>query len=30
MTIYPIVLRMSIPRFGKDFVDSPLSVLLLD
>ena len=30
MTIYPMVLRMSILSFGKDFVDRPLSVLLLD
>ena len=27
---YPMVLRMSILRFGKDFVDWPLNVLLLD
>ena len=27
---YPMVLRMSILRFGKDFVDRTLSVLLLD
>ena len=27
---YPMVLRMSILRFGKDFVDRPLNVLLLD
>ena len=27
---YSMVLRMSILRFGKDFVDSPLNVLLLD
>ena len=27
---YTIVLRMSILRFGKDFVDRPLNVLLLD
>ena len=27
---YPIVLRMSILRFGKDFDDRPLNVLLLD
>ena len=27
---YPMMLRMSIFRFGKDFVDRPLNVLLLD
>ena len=27
---YPMVLRMSILRFSKDFVDQPLNVLLLD
>ena len=27
---YPMVLRMSILKFGKDFVDRPLNVLLLD
>ena len=27
---YPMVLRMSILRFGKDFVDRLLNVLLLD
>lgn len=27
---YPMVLRMSILRFGKDSVDRPLNVLLLD
>ena len=27
---YPMVLRMSILRFGKAFVDRPLNVLLLD
>ena len=27
---YPMVLRMSILRFGKDFVYRPLNVLLLD
>ena len=27
---YPRVLRMSILRFGKDSVDRPLNVLLLD
>ena len=27
---YPMVLRMSILRFGKDFVDRSLNVLLLD
>ena len=27
---YPMVLRMSILRFDKDFVDRPLNVLLLD
>ena len=30
MTIYPMVLRMFILKFGKDFVDRPLNVLLLD
>ena len=28
--LYPMVLRMSILRFGKDIVDRPLNVLLLD
>ena len=27
---YPMVLRLPILRFGKDFVDQPLNVLLLD
>ena len=27
---YPMLLRMSILRFGKDFVDWPLNVLLLN
>ena len=27
---YPMMLRMSIFRFGKDFVDRPHNVLLLD
>ena len=27
---YPMVLRMSILRFGKNFVERPLNVLLLD
>ena len=27
---YPKLLRMSILKFGKDFVDRPLNVLLLD
>ena len=26
----PMVLRMLIPRYGKDFTDSPPNVLLLD
>ena len=29
-SFYPMVLRMPILRFGKDFVDRPLNVLLLD
>ena len=29
-SFYPMVLRMFILKFGKDFVDRPLNVLLLD
>ena len=29
-SVYPRVLGMFIPRSGKDFIDKPLNVLLLD